>query len=42
MSIVSGKVAAVVPDHSGGPVPDFNGVPFLARFEHLNKYNIIE
>jgi len=28
--------AAFVPDHSGGPVPDFNGVPYQAQNEHLN------
>jgi hypothetical protein len=30
------RVAAVVPDYSGGPVPDFHGVPYEARREHLN------
>ena len=33
----SGIIAVFVPDHSGGPVPDFNGVPFSAHGEHL-KY----
>jgi len=32
---ISGVSAAFVPVHSGGPVPDFNGVPFSAHYEHL-------
>jgi len=28
--------AAFVPDHSGGPVPDFHGVPFALASEHPN------
>jgi hypothetical protein len=27
--------AAFVPNYSGGPVPDFNGVPFSASIRHL-------
>jgi hypothetical protein len=34
-TMVSGDVAAFVPDYSGGPVPDLHGVPFSARYEHL-------
>ena len=37
--VVSGDVAAFVPDYSGGPVPDSNGVPSSARYEHLNFYS---
>jgi hypothetical protein len=33
-------IAAFVPDYSGGPIPDFHGVPFYARNKHLN-INII-
>jgi hypothetical protein len=33
--------AAFVPDYSGGPVPDFNGVPYQALVKHLNSSGII-
>jgi hypothetical protein len=38
---VSGDCAAFVPDHSGGPVPDLNGVPFFSSGEHLDCHQII-
>ena len=36
-AIVSGVYAAFVPDYSGGPVPDFHGVPLQALYEHLSE-----
>lgn len=37
---VSDVSAAVVPGHSGGPVPELHGVPSLCSYEHLNVLRV--
>jgi hypothetical protein len=34
----SGMVAVFVPDHSGGPTPDSNGIPYLAPKGATHEY----